>query len=379
MPSHRFWRNRAVAIGVSATAAAATVAGVPPVAHADAMPGTITIATPANGRLAAGTAKQVLMLNVAGATLSEGQVIGVNLGSSPACQSIPTYIITSATTMTVKTPTGGCPVTTAPDGDNIEILFAGGKTLTKTGGLYLVTPPAIAAAADRPVINDNSAMLASANQVTRFLASGGQTVRVRADATYAFDPRGAAALGVTFGGKPGSEVKVFDGATGVQVMPTTDAAPGAGNYLTFKTVAGLSADDAGLTITQNGVSRTFAAADTGVSIMVAPAVASLSVTSGKSRAPTSTVVTGSGFSKTLADYTGDAPTWRVQFCRVRATVTAVNATGTSLTVTTPDVSDNADGLGKGVFAGTCPVTVTDVGTGATSPISGGGYFSFLNE
>ncbi|MER7002950.1 hypothetical protein ABT297_07870 [Dactylosporangium sp. NPDC000555] len=378
MPLHRFWRKRAVALSVSASAAtAAIVAGLPHVAYGATLPGTITITSPTTGKIAAGTDKQVLLLTVAGQTLSEALVTGVNLGADPDCQNISSYVVTSATTIAVKTPTGGCPATTAPTGDNIDIVFAGNNTVRKTGGLYFVTPPAIAAVSNKPVINENSALLLAANQITRFVTSGGQTVRVKADANYAFDPRASAGLGVTFGGKPVTELKVYD-SSGTQVLATTTTAPAVGNYLTFKTGAGMSANDSSLTVTQNGVSKTFSSTDTGVSVVAAPTVTSLSVTSGKIKAPVSTIVTGANFSKTLADYTG-TPTWKVNFCNTAGTVTAINAAGTTLTVTTPDVSNDVDGLGTGVYAGTCPVTIVDVTNSITSPISAGGYFNFLNE
>ncbi|WP_426508874.1 hypothetical protein ACPPVO_59875 [Dactylosporangium sp. McL0621] len=159
MTQQQFWRKRAVSLGLSTAAATAViVGGLPYVAHA-ALTGTIAITTPSTGKLAADTAKQVLVLTVTGQTLSEALVTGVNLGTDTNCQNIPTYIVTSATTLAVKTPTGGCPATTTSGGDSIDILFAGGNTLSKTGGLTFIAPPAIAAASDKPVINDNSALL----------------------------------------------------------------------------------------------------------------------------------------------------------------------------------------------------------------------------
>ncbi|WP_432833362.1 hypothetical protein [Dactylosporangium sp. CA-092794] len=380
MPIHRFWRARAVALSVSASAVTAVVvAGVPHVAYGAPLSGTIVITTPSTGKIAADTAKQVLVLTVTGQTLSEALVTGVNLGTDLGCQNIPTYVVTSPTTIAVKTPTGGCPATSVQAGDNIDIVFAGGNTLSKTGGLFLIAPPAIADTAEKPIINENSALLGPADQITRFVANGAQTVRVKAASGYAFDPRAAAGLSVTFGGKAVTELKVYDGTSGAQILPTTSTAPAAGNYLTFKTAAGLSTADAILTITQNGVSKTFSATDTGSSVVAAPTVASLSVTSGKIGASTSTIVTGTGFDKTLGDWTGQTPTWKVNFCGLSGTVTAVNATGTTVTVTTPDVSDDPDGLGTGVFAGACPVTVVDGTNNVTSPISAGSYFNFLKE
>ncbi|WP_433053938.1 hypothetical protein [Dactylosporangium sp. CS-033363] len=377
MPQQRSWRKRALTTGA---AVALLVGGLPHVAYGATLTGTIAITTPVGGKLAADTAKQVLVLTVTGQTLSEALVTGVNLGTDPNCQNIPTYIVTSATTLAVKTPTGGCPATTASGGDNIDILFAGSNTLSKTGGLNFITPPTLAALLDKPVINDNSSLLASTAQVQRLLTAGGQTVRVKAGANYAFDPRSAQGLAVTFGGKAATEIKVYDN-TGTLIPATTSSTPANGNYMTFKTAAGLS-NDASLTISQGGVSKTFAGSDTGINLVTLPTVTSLTISSGRTKAATSTVLTTSALpDKTVADYNGGSATWGVFFCKKQATVTAINPTGTAITATTPDVSDDADGLGTGVFAGTCPVTIADL-SGAQpvmGPITAGGYFNFLNE
>ncbi|MGI5246231.1 IPT/TIG domain-containing protein [Dactylosporangium sp. CA-139066] len=382
---HQLWRKRAVALGLGAGAATATiVAGLPHVAYADALTGTIAITSPTSGKLAAATAKQVILLTVTGQPLSEAFVTSVDLGSDPACAGLVSYIVTSATTIAVKTPTGGCAATDTtanPNGEPIVINFAGSNTLTKTPsatakGVFFVAAPSIAAT--NAVITENSSLLTT--PVSRFVTNGGQTVRVSAGASFAFDPRSSASLGVTFGGKAGTEVKVYDGTTNAQIPASTSTAPAAGNYLTFKTATGMSASDSSLTVTQNGVSKTFTSTDTGASIVASPTVTSLSVTSGKTKAQTSTVITGTGFDKTLADYTsGD---WLVNFCGKAATVTAVDTTGTKLTVTTPDVADDPTGLGTGKFAGPCPVTVVNNTVPASpvpSPITPGSYFTFLSE
>nr|BFE64400.1 hypothetical protein GCM10020063_089260 [Dactylosporangium thailandense] len=383
MPQQRFWRKRAVSLGVTAAAASAViVGGLPHVAYGATLTGTIAITTPSTGKLAAGTAKQVLLLTVTGQTLSEALITGVNLGTDASCQNIPTYIVTSATTLAVKTPSGGCPATTATGGDGIDILFAGGNTLSKANGLFFITPPAIAALADKPVINDNSALLDPTAQTRRFVTAGGQTVRVKADSAYAFDPRTSAGLAVTFGGKPATEIKVYD-ASGTLIPANTASAPAAGNYLTFKSPAGLTTTDASLAISQGGVSKTFAVSDTGANIIAVPTVTSLSVSSGRAKGATSTVLTTSTLvSKTLADYQGGSATWGVYFCNKPAAVTAVNTAGTQITVTTPDVTNDADGLGTNVYAGSCPVTIADLTDNANpvkGPVTAGGYFNFLNE
>ncbi|MFI5913822.1 hypothetical protein [Dactylosporangium sp. NPDC051541] len=384
MPQQRFWRKRAVKLALSTAAGTAIiVGGLPHVAYGAALSGTIAITTPTTGKLAAATAKQVLTLTVTGQTLSEALVTSVDLG--PDCLAVPTYIVTSPTTIAVKTPTAGCAATTVTAGDNIVINFAGGNTLTKTGGLFFITPPAIAAAASKPVITENSALLNTTDQVQRVLAAGGQTVRVKAASTYAFDPRTAQGLAVTFGGKAVTDLKVYDdsGSAPVLVSATATSAPAAGNFMTFKTGVGMSSNDASLTITQGGVSKTFAASDTGASVVAVPTVTSLSVTSGRSKGATSTVLTTSALpDKDVTHWQGGSATWAVNFCGKAGTVTAVNTAGTGITVTTPDVSDDANGLGTGVFAGSCPVTIVDQtvsGSPVVGPVTPGGYFNFLNE
>jgi hypothetical protein len=380
---HQHWRKRAVRVGLSAVAASATlVVGLPHVAYADPLTGTIAISSPTSGKLAAATAKQVILLTVTGQPLSEAFVTSVDLGSDSACAGLVSYIVTSATTIAVKTPTGGCAatdLTANPNGEPIVINFAGSNTLTKTPsatakGVFFVAAPAIATT--NAVITENSSLLTA--PITRFVTNGGQIVRVSAGAAFAFDPRSSAALGVTFGGKAGTDVKVYDGTSGAQILASTSTPPAVGNYMTFKTATGMSASDSSLTVTQNGVGKTFTSTDTGASIVAAPTVTSLSVTSGKTKASTSTVITGTNFDKTLADYTsGD---WIVNFCGKAGTVTAADTT--KLTVTTPDVADDAAGLGTGKFAGSCPVTVVNnvvPASPVTSPISAGSYFQFLSE
>jgi hypothetical protein len=379
---HQLWRKRALALGLSAGAATATlVAGLPHVAFADVLTGTIAITSPTSGKLAAATAKQVILLTVTGQPLSEAFVTSVDLGADPACAGLVSYIVTSATTIAVKTPTGGCAATDTtanPNGEPIVINFAGPNTLTRTPsattkGVFFVSAPSIAAT--NSVITENSSLMTT--PITRFVTNGGQVVRVSAGASFAFDPRSSASLGATLGGKAGTDVKVYD-TNGAQILASTTSTPAVGNYMTFKTASGMSASDSSLTLTQNGVSKTFTSTDTGASIVASPTVTSLSVTSGKTKASTSTVITGTNFDKTLADYTsGD---WLVNFCGKAATVTAADTT--KLTVTTPDVADDATGLGVGKFAGPCPVTVvnnTVPASPVTSPVSPGGYFNFLSE
>jgi hypothetical protein len=381
---HQLWRKRAVALGLCTSAATATiVAGLPHVAYADPLTGSIALTSPTTGKLAAGLAKQVLLLTVTGQPLSEAFVTGVQLGGDSNCANIISYIVTSPTTLAVKTPDNGCAATDTgqnANGEDIVIKFAGGNTLTRTAsastkGVFFVAPPAIAAS--NAVITENSSELTT--PIKQFVSNGGQLVRVASGASFAFDPRGVAGLAVSFGGKPGTDVKVY-AADGTPIASSVSQAPSASNYLTFKSATGMSTADPSLTITQNGVAKTFTTTDTGATIVASPTVTSLSVTSGKVKTAVSTVITGTGFSKVLGDYT---TAWTVNFCGKAGTVTAVDTSGgTKITVTTPtDVADDPAGLGTGKFSGSCAVTVTN-GSGQspiTSPVSPGSYFQFLSE
>ena len=374
-PRRRSRVAAALGAGLVATALCATL--LPTAAHAADLAGTITVTTPANAKIAAMTAKQVVVLTVSGAgapSLSEDNVASVGLGPLP-CDALTTYVVTSPTVITAKTP-ATCP---AGIGD-VVITFSNGNTLTKTNGITFVAPPAIAALADRPVINDNSTGLATADQRRRFSIGGGQVVRVKADAGFAFDPRSAAALAASMGGKAGTEVKVYaddDGTT-----PLTTTATGTdGNSMTFKTAAAMTAGENTVSITQNGVTKSFLVAATGIAVVSAPSITSLSVESGRAVGGNTTVITGANLPKVLGD-AKDTDKWLVKFCNteVPATaVTAVNTLGTAVTVTVPNLTNDADGLGLNTFAGACPVTVTDVVADQQSSISHGSTYTVLNE
>src|SRR5690349_21544441 len=110
------WRSRAVGVAGAALAAATVLAALPPTAaQAATLPGTIAVTIPASGKLAADTGKQVVVLTVSGSgatALSESNVTGVTLGGDSACANLQNYVVTSATTVTVKTPSGGCDAST---------------------------------------------------------------------------------------------------------------------------------------------------------------------------------------------------------------------------------------------------------------------------
>jgi hypothetical protein len=376
------WRSRAVGVAGAALAAATVLAALPPTAaQAATLPGTIAVTIPASGKLAADTGKQVVVLTVSGSgatALSESNVTGVTLGGDATCANLQNYVVTSATTVTVKTPSGGCDASAGGTAESVSILF-GSDDITKATALTFVTPPAIVAAASNPVITDNSVALPAVNQVKRFVTNGGQYVRVTADSAYAFDPKAASGLAVSMGGKAGTDIKVYADATGTTPLATS-ANGTVGNSFTFKTATGMTNNDNTITVTQNGVSKTFTTTDTGATVVAAPTVTSLSVTSGKTGAATQTVITGTNFDKTAANY---GTTTKVTFCGVEASVfgsPAVNAAGTQITVTTPTaVANLVPGLGLLNYAGSCPVVVGDGTAAGSSPITPTSIFTFVKE
>lgn len=334
-----------------------------------AVSGTVTVTTPANKKVAADTAKQVVVLTVSGVgatVLTEDNVVGVKLGSDTDCDDLDNYVVTSPTTVTVKTPAGGCAAGT----EEVAILFTGAESLTKAAGIQFVAPPAIDDVGDKPVINDNSALLAVGDQTRRFSTAGGQTVRVKAATGYNFEFGVPAGLAASLGGKAGTEIKIY--STDTSTVPITT---GTGSSMSFKTAAGMT--DNTLIVTQNGVSKSFVDAAHLAVVGAVPLVTSLTVNSGRAGSTPSTVINGK-FATSLTDLQNSSK-WLFKFCNLPATVTAVNAGGTAVTVTVPDITDDSDGLGTTTYAGSCPVTATDVTLNLTSPRAPGAVYTSLVE
>lgn len=374
---HPWRRPRLAAVAAGALASTLVAVLLPTAAHAAALTGTVVVTSPSNAKLAALTAKQVAVLTVSGAgvpALSEDNVASIGLGST--CNALTGYVVTSATVVTVKT-TNLCP---AGAGD-ILITFANGDTLTKTNGITFVSPPVIEALANNPVINDNSVFSATANQQHRLGTGGGQIVRVRADPAYAFSPATVSALSASVGGKAGTLVKVYNDSIGTpgSTAIAVGTAGVVGNSMSFTTASGMTAGESTITLSQDGVAKSFLTAVTGLTVVAAPTVTTLSVQSGRANATNvSTVISGTNFPKVLSDAI-DATKWTVNFCGVAATVTAASTTGLTLTVTVPDVAGVALGLGATTYAGVCPVVVTDVIGSQSSPITVGSNYAVVNE
>ncbi|GAA4928608.1 hypothetical protein GCM10025331_10280 [Actinoplanes utahensis] len=334
----------------------ATLAGSP--AYAEAKYGvTLTAVSPT--KLAAGLANRVVTLT--GTNFDEDQILSIDLGADADCQALTSYVVTSATSIAVKTPTGGCDAGAAAP---VTINQTETGEVVKTGAITFVDPPTITAS--NPISTENSAALDAADRVTKLSTTGGQVIRIKAGSGTTFTGQSGAALSGTFGGKALTTVGFLDNAGAPQLA---SAAGNAGNYWIARTGTGLSAASNTLTINLNGVSKTFSSADTGLTIAPIPTVTSLDVTSGKAKTATTVKITGTNFTATAAD-------WRVEFCGEDVTPSA--ATTTQLTVTTPATIGDEVGFPDTVWEGVCPVRVYPAATPANiSPVSPGSFFTYL--
>jgi hypothetical protein len=371
----RSWRPSRLAAGAAAAVVVTSLAVAVPITPAfAAVTGNIVVTSPTTGKVAAATEKQLIFLkvdNLVGATLTEETVAKVDLGPDD-CDELEYYIVTSTSTIVAKTPTGGC-TATASGTETITISFTGstGDLVDTTTTLQFVTPPAIAEEELFPVVTENSAALDDENQVQRFLSTGGQYVRIKAGEEFAFSGTTGttgAGLSATLGGKALTEVKAYD-SDGVQLTTTPPGEDDEGNYFIGKTASAMNVADPTLVITQNGVSKSFSADVTGISIVTAPLVTGVSPALGKVGAATSVTISGSGFT------TGTT----VTFCGIPGTTPAPATNGNSMTVKTPVTASILPGLGDDVFAAPCPVVVTQGTTLVESPISDKSVFTFVAE
>jgi hypothetical protein len=349
-------------------------------ASAAVLTGNIVVSSPTTGKVAANTPKQVILLTLtvpAGTTVSDENITKVNLGAT-RCQDMEFYIVTGSSQIAAKTPDDATPANdgcapTASGTETIEITFANGDTLTKaSSNLVFVTPPAIDDVADKPVITDLSSALPDADQINRFNAAGGQTVRIDAGSAFSFAGGTTAGLAVSMGGKPLTEVKAWSNATPPVQLTGAGAGSDVGNFLTGKTATGMTTSSPTVVITQNGVSKTFTTAETGITIVNMPVITGISPTSGKADVATDVTLTGTGFGTTGMTAT---------VCGVTAVVkTQGNATGTSMVITVPNsgIADSASGLGSDVFSGPCPIVVTN-SSSVVSPTTAAATFTVLAE
>ncbi|MEV0900315.1 IPT/TIG domain-containing protein [Actinoplanes sp. NPDC049802] len=361
--------HRAAAIGAAAgLVVGASLVGAQSAEAATNYGVTITAVTPA--KVAAGLGNRVVVIT--GTNFDEDQITGITLGADPDCAELTSYVVTSSTSISVKTPSAngasadGVPGCTAGAAADVTIHQTELGTATRAASITFVDPPALATT--NPMITENSSSLTTGNQVKTFHTTGNQTIRIKAGSGTTFSGQAGAALSGTYGGKALTSVGFLD-PTGATQLASAAGSPG--NYWIAKTAASLTAASNTLTISLNGVSRTFSATDTGTSLVALPTITSLDVTSGKTNASTQVRITGTNFNTTIGD-------WTVTFCGVAGTVTA--ATATQLTVTTPVVGGVTPGLGTTAFAGVCPVSVVNANNGSplTSPVSPASYFTFLN-
>lgn len=303
-----------------------------------------TVTAIAPKKLAALTANQVV--TITGTGFDEANIASVDLG--PCTDAV--YIVQSATTLLAKTPDATCGVATASTTvpEDIVITDTAGDTVTFTGaaatGLFFVTAPSIASS--DPVYTELSANLLAADKVKRLKTTGGQQIRIVAGAGYTF-PTTANAVTGSLGGTALTAITVAAGGGSLTATAPARAA-GAVN----------------LTLSANGVAKTFPASAVGVTYWTPPTVTTVAPNAVKAVPDLGTggnvVLTGTGFSATAASNT-------VEVCGEAATVSA--STTTSITFATPDPNFT------GTFEGVCPVTVT-VG-GNRSPVTSTSFLAYL--
>lgn len=385
MPFVRSWPQFRRVVGATVASVLSVVALVPvlPASAEVITGGDIVVTSPASGRVAANTPNLVILLLLtmpAGITLGEGVIEAVDLGAD-RCRDLEPFLIPGTSQILLTTPDNavddsfdGCaPTADATVGEKITITFADGGSDTwekADSGLAFIEPPAIAAANTHPVFPENSMGLPAGKRITRLLSTGNQRVRVTAAETFAFSGGSAAGLTVTVGGKAATEVRAWSRADPTTLLtgPATD--DDKGNTLSFKTAAGMTASTGpSITITQNGISKTFVAVDTGLTIVTAPIVTAVSPAYLKAGAATTVTLIGTGFAA------GTTAT----VCGVTVDAGVPNSAGTSMTISvdTNDIVDDANGLGTAVHSGVCPVVLT--ADSVDSPVNDRSTIPILTE
>lgn len=385
MPLVRSWRLSRPVVGAAVASVLSVVALVPAIpASAEVITGgDIVVSSPESGTVAANTPNLVIMLLLtmpAGFTLGEDLIEAVDLGAD-RCRDLEPFLIPGTSQILLTTPDNavddsfdGCaPTANATVGEMITITFANGgsDTWEKTdSGLVFIAPPAIAAANTNPIFPENSMGLPAGDRITRLLSTGNQRVRVTAADTFAFSGGSAAGLAVTVGGKAATDVRAWSRADPTTLLTGPASDDDKGNTLSFKTAAGMTASTSPpITITHNGISKTFAAADTGLTIVTAPIVTAVSPAYLKAGTATTVTLIGTGFA---ADTTATV-------CGVTVSPGVPNSDGTSMTISvdTDDIVDDADGLGTTTYSGVCPVVLT--ANSVDSPINDKSTIPILSE
>lgn len=368
--------RRSRLIASAAAVLVTNVALLVPAGPALAAAMTITSVSPA--KVGAGMGAQTM--TITGTNFDASLIGGISVGADSNCAGLTNHVVTSRTQIVFRTPGIGCAVSPGGIPETISIWGTDFTTLlaTKVNAVLFVPPPALADPLEKPVITDNSSLLDLADQVTALNAAGGQVIRIKAGNTFAFDGRSPAALSGTLNGRVLTSVG-FRAPDGVTVQTGT-AVPEPGNYWLARTMVPLPVVAAStLVLTQNTVSRTFAEAATGLTVVNAPVVTGLDFRAGKTGGATVTRIMGSGFGSSANDLT-------VTMCGKTAPIVGSPSSST-VTVQTPNpggspptaVADLVAALGG--TAGVCPVVVTRT-TGSetvSSPVTTATYFTFLDR
>lgn len=385
MPFVRSWRLSRPVVGATVASALSVVALVPavPASAAVITGGDIVVSSPPSGTVAANTPNVAILLQLTmpgGRTLALNPIATVDLGAD-RCRNLTASPIQGTSQILVTTPDNavdnsldGCaPTSNTTVGETIKITFANlfRDTWEKVGtGLVFVAPPAIAPAHTKPIFPENSMALPAGKRVTRLLSTGNQRVRVTAAPTFAFSGEPEAGLLVTVGGRAATDIRVWSRADPATQLTGPASNDDKGNTLSFTTGAGMTASPSpSITITHNGISKTFPAADTGLTIVTAPIVTAVTpayLTAGETAAVT---LTGTGFSA------GTTAT----VCGVAVSPGPPTSNGTSMTISvdTRGIVNNAYGLGAAVYSGVCPVVLT--AGSVRSPITEKSALPILSE
>ena len=295
------------------------------------------------------------VITITGTGFSEEDLAGVAIAG---CTTAPSYIVASATSLVLKT-AGDCAVGT---GRVVTLTDAASNTLVSTPGsataavaaahkLDFVAAPTISVTATtHPVVQANTSAHTQLDQVRTAPVGGGTTVKVTAGATP-FVNTAAFPLKATLGGVALSSISM----------------PVGGASFTAR-VGAHAAGAVALTVTSNGVTKAFTAAET--DFAYAGNTVTVSPSSGPSNGGTVVRVGGAGF----VTSGGGAST--VTICGVAAPVTVLGSTVTSLVVTVPKFAD-ATALSADPVDGPCTVKVT---TGSTvSVVGAGSTFTYVAQ
>lgn len=310
------------------------------------------------------TANQVF--TVTGTGFSEDLLSSVTISG---CTTAPTYIVTSPTTLVLKT-AGDC---AAGTNNTITLTDTNSDTVVSTPTsatatvaaaqkLDFIAPPTLVAVptdlttGTMPVVSLNTANQKPVNQVVTAPVTGGTSIKVTAGST-AFASSTSFPLAASLGGVA---------LTGL-VPHFASGTTGPVDYFTAK-VGAHAAGAVALAVTSGGVTKTFTTAQTGFSyagttITVAPAF-------GPTDGGNVLKITGAGFTTSST----------VTICGTSATVltAAPNApTATSLSVTVPAFSDPAGTTAATAIDGSCTVKVTT--GGLASIVNGGSTYTYVAQ